>query len=106
MYVRYAIPEDEEYRDMTLEWVRANAYSKGTPHKTALRFRCLVNENLLFVAIPHHPQVSQQISTRTASHAHGFHPSPTHKGVYLDGHEQADVVQYCKLYLRNLKFWR
>ena len=38
-YVRYAVLEDEEYRDMTLEWIRANAYTKGSPNMPALRFR-------------------------------------------------------------------
>ena len=33
----------------------------------------------------------------------GFQPSQTHKGVYIDGHERADVVDYRKLYLRKLE---
>ena len=65
-----------------------------------------MNANLLPVVTQYHPQVPQQISTRTATrwlHALGFRPSPTHKGVYLDGHERADVVEYRKLYLRKLE---
>lgn len=50
--------------------------------------------------------MKQQISIRTAIHwlhALGFYPSQSHKSVYLDGHEQPDVVDYRKLYLRKLE---
>ena len=33
----------------------------------------------------------------------GFQPSQTHKGVYIDGHERADVVDYRKLYFHKLE---
>lgn len=33
----------------------------------------------------------------------GFSPSPIHKGVYIDGHECPDVVDYRNLYLRKLQ---
>ena len=105
-HARYVLLADEEYRDIALEWVRANAYSKGAPNLTALRFRCWVNESLLPIVQDHHPQVPAAISTRTARqwlHALGFQPSPAHKGVYFDGHEREDVVQYRSLFLRKLE---
>ena len=91
---------------MALQWVQPNSYSKGTPNMTAKLFCEWVNNHLLPVVVPYHPQVPEQISTRTATrwlHILGFQPSSTHKGVYLDGHEREDVVQYRKLYLRKLE---
>ena len=35
-------------------------------------------------------------------HKLGFHPTPYHKGVYVDGHEHHDVVNYSKLYMTKL----
>ena len=104
-YARYTILMDEEYCDTALEWVRANSFVKGSPNLTASRFRVWVND-VLPIVVQHHPQIKQQISVRTATrwlHALGFHPSQSHKGVYLDGHERADVVEYRKLYLRKLE---
>ena len=54
----------------------------------------------------HHPQVPADVSTRTTAcwlHHLGFAPSSTKKGVYIDGHEQSDVVDYRKIYLRKLE---
>ena len=31
-YVRYAVLQDQEYRDLALEWVRANSISNGSPN--------------------------------------------------------------------------
>lgn len=105
-YARYVVVKDEEYRDKALEWCRANSFVKGRPNMTASRFRVWVNEDLLPIVIQYHPQVRQQISVSTAArwlHTLGFHPSQSHKGVYFDGHERVDVVQYRKLYLRKLE---
>ena len=105
-YARYVVVKDEEYRDKALEWCRANSFVKGRPNMTASRFRVWVNETLLPIVVQYHPQVRQQISVSTAArwlHTLGFHPSQSHKGVYIDGHERVDVVQYRKLYLRKLE---
>ena len=105
-YTRYVVVMDEEYRDKALEWVRANSFVKGSPNLTAARFRIWVNDVLLPMVVQYHPQVRQQISVSTAArwlHALGFHPSQSHKGVYFDGHERVDVVEYRKLYLRKLE---
>ena len=34
-YTRSVVLDNEAYRDKALEWVRSNAYSKGTPNTTA-----------------------------------------------------------------------
>ena len=73
---------------------------------TAARLRVWVNNVLLPMVIQYHPQIKNTISTRTVTrwlHSLGFHPSQSHKGVYLDGHERADVVAYRTLYLRKLE---
>ena len=85
---------DEEYRDMALQWVQPNSYSKGTPNMTAKRLRGWVNYPLLTVVVQYHPQVPEQISTCTP--IHWLHVSH-HK------HTGEEVVQYHKLYLRKLE---
>ena len=32
----------------------------------------------------------------------GFHPQSYKKGIYIDGHEGSDVVEYLKMYLRKI----
>ena len=56
-----------------------------------------------------HPSIPDTISIRTGKtarrwlHKLGFDPCSTRKGVYIDGHERSDVVEYRKLYLRRLE---
>ena len=72
---------------------------------TAARLRVWVNNVLLPMVIQYHPQIKNTISTRIATrwlHSLGFHPSLSHKGVYLNGHERADVA-YHILYLSKLE---
>ena len=62
--------------------------------------------HLLPEVVLYHLEVLQKISTCTAMmwlYQIGFHPSPMHKGVYLDGHKREGVVEYWKLYLRKLE---
>ena len=66
-YARYIILDDEEYKDMALQWVRSNSYSKETPTMTAKLFCEWVNNHLFPVVVPYHLQVSEQITTRTAT---------------------------------------
>ena len=37
-YARSKVPDDKEYRDLALEWVRAHANVKGKPNITATDF--------------------------------------------------------------------
>ena len=65
-----------------------------------------INSNLLPSVREHHPNIPDSVSVRTARrwlHKLGFDPCSTKKGVYIDGHEQSDVVEYRKLYLRRLE---
>lgn len=89
-----------------MEWVRAHSFAKGSPNLTAARFRIWVNDVLLPLVAQHHPQIKQAISVWTAAHwlhALGFHPSQSHKGMYFDGHEQENIVDYRKIYLWKLE---
>ena len=88
---------------MTKLW---NCYFvKSSPNFTAACFRIWINDVLL-LAVQYHPQVTQQIFLSTAAHclhALGFHPSQSHKGIYINGHEWADIVEYRKLYIHKLE---
>ena len=104
-YERYVVVDEEEYRDKALKWIRENASSKGKPNLTATMFCSWVNAELLPHVRQHHPSVRQEISAVTATrwlHKLGFNPISTKKGVYIDGHERHDVVEYRKLFLRKL----
>lgn len=105
-YERYAIFADEEYKEMAMTWIQANNNVKGRPNMTAPMFRSWVVSTLLPQVRLHHPQVPSDVSNRTVArwlHQLGFEPSSTKKGVYIDGHERSDVVDYRKIYLRKLE---
>ena len=93
--------DDEECRSQAFGWLRQHSYAKGDPVMTRTRFAHWVNNSLLpNVHLP--PGFPHSISPRTASkwlHDLGFHPTPYRKGVYVDGHEREDVIQYRELYL-------
>ena len=51
------------------------------------------------------PNAPSKITARTAKHwldKLGFEQLSSKKGIYIDGHERADVVKYQKLYLKKL----
>ncbi|XP_065904950.1 uncharacterized protein [Dysidea avara] len=103
---RYHVMMDEQYRDLTLEWVRGHASVKGIPNMTARDFCNWANGTLLPLVREHHPSIPANVSLSTACrwlHKLGFQPSITKKGVYIDGHERKDVVEYRALYLRRLE---
>ena len=105
-YERYVVVDEEEYRDMALKWIRENASCKGKPNLTAKILSSWVNAKLLPHVRQHHPSVRQEISAVTATrwlHKLGFNPTSTKMGVYIDGHERQDVVEYRKLFLRKLE---
>ena len=105
-YERYVIIDDAEYKEMALGWIRSHTSVKGRPNMTAANFYSWVNSTLIPQVQLHHPQVPSSISERTAVrwlHQLGFQPASTKKGVFIDGHERSDVVEYRKLYLRKLE---
>ena len=70
----------------------------------ALDFCTWVNSSLLPKVVEHHPSAPTKISARTACrwlHSLGFQKVSYKKGIYKDGLERPDVVDYRKLYLRK-----
>ena len=64
---------------------------------TAGDFAKWVNNTLLPKARDYHPEMATSITPRTARnwlHNLGFEPRSSKKGVYIDGHERTDVVEY------------
>ena len=106
-YERLCVLKDEQCRKRALVWVQGHVYNKGGPVMTAADFVHFVNSSLLPSAeLPQ--SYPQYISLRTASswlHQLGFKPTSHRKGLYIDGHERKDVVEYRKLFLRKLKSW-
>ena len=104
-YERLCVLNDEDCRKKALAWVRGHVYNKGGPIMTAADFLHFVNSSLLPGA--HLPEgYPQQISLRTARswlHQLGFKPTPHRKGLYFDGHERKDVVEYRGIFLRKLE---
>ena len=82
-YARNKVLDDEEYRDLALEWARSHAYVKGKPNMTALDFCTWVNSSLLPKVVEHHPSAPTKISARTACrwlHSLGFQKVSSIKG--------------------------
>jgi len=78
---------DEQYRDMTLEWVWGNASVKGASNMIALEFCNWVDGTLLPLVREHHPNIPAKISVNTVCRWLGFQPSSIRKGVYIDEYE-------------------
>ena len=72
---------------------------------TAATFATWVNTDLLPNSYLS-PGFPRSITTRTAAkwlHNLGFSPRAYKKGLYLDGHEREDVIEYRKLYLQKIE---
>ena len=94
------------YKEMALTCVRSHSPVRDRPNMPAANFCSWVNSTLIPQVQLHHPQVPSSISNHTAVrwlHQLGFQPTSTKKGVFLDGHECSNVVEYRKLYLRKLE---
>ena len=98
------ILDDEKLRHDAATWVRSNASKKGEANMTAAKFCEWVNAELLpNASVP--PGCPLNIKPRTAVkwlHDLGFRPQMHKKGIYIDGHERSDVVEYRNLFLRKL----
>ena len=95
---------NEELNQTAAEYVRLNASVKGTPNMTAIDFCKWVNKSLL----PNsslEPGYPRKVSVETARrwlHHLGFEIITPRKGIFIDGHEQEDVVDYRKVFLRRM----
>jgi len=93
---------------MALSWVRSHSYKQGEPNMTSGGFCTWVNSTLLPKVLEKYPNAPKKITERTARRwlrSLGFEPTLTKKGVYIDGHERADVVEYRKLYIKKWDVW-
>ena len=85
---------DEQFRLQAREYVRANSCQRGEPNLTADMFQKWVKE-----------QFECEISTETARlwlRSLGFAQKYHKKGVYFDGHERQDVVEYRAQFVQQL----
>ena len=104
-HCRPYVMDDENCRKKALTWLRDRAYTKDQPSLTATMFASWVNTELLpNTHLP--PGFPHSITPRTARkwlHDLGFSPTLHKKGLYFDGHERQDVIEYRQIYLRKLE---
>ena len=89
-----AILHDEEFQLSARKYIRSNAYRKGAPNLTTEMFCKWVSDNF-----------SVNVSNETARrwlHYLGFNMNDHHKGVFFDGHDREDVVEYRNTLLKQL----
>ena len=82
---------DEDFQLSAHTYVRSNACKKGEPNLTSGMFAVWVNDL----------NISEE-TARLWLHSLGFGCTHHQKGVYFDGHERQDVVQYRSEFLTNL----
>ena len=100
-----SVLDDEDVASKATQWIRTHAYVKGEPVMTSGKFCTWVNSDL-FPTIQLPRGYPTSITDRTARkwlHKLGFSPTHYKKGVYVDGHERPDVIEYRKLYLKKLE---
>ena len=96
--------QNEDLNRKARQYVRENANVKGRPNMTATSFCRWVNLEL-FPSQVLDPGYPRRISVETARkwlHHLDFHVLDQKKGVYIDGHERDDVVDYRKKFLRKM----
>ena len=96
--------QNEELNEAASDYVRKNAVVKGRPNMTSIAFCRWVNESLLPNSIldPGYPRSVSIETARKWLHELGFEVLDKKKGIYIDGHEREDVVQYRQRFLRQL----
>ena len=85
---------DEEFRLKAREYVRSRAHRRGEPNLTANMFLGWIQET-------YHVDVCAE-TARLWLHNLGFSQTHHHKGMYFDGHERDDVVQYRHKFVQKL----
>ena len=86
---------DENFRLAARSYVRENAYIKGEPNLTVDKFALWVEK-----------EYQSKVHTETARrwlYNLGFGRVHHQKGVYFDGHDRSDVVQYRNDFLATMK---
>ena len=97
--------DDEICRKKALPWLHERAYDKAQPSMTAATFANWVNSDLLPNSVLP-PGFPRSITPRTARkwlHDLGFTPQLNKMGLYYDGHEREDVVEYRRIYFHKIE---
>ena len=92
---------DEKLNETVRKYVRENANVKGKANMTSVSFCKWVNEELLpnQVLEPGYPRKIGLETARKWLHHLEFHVLDQKKGVYIDGHERDDVIEYRQNFL-------
>ena len=96
--------QNEELNKKAVEYVRDNISVKGHPNLTTVTFCKWVNECFLpnCTLEPGFPRKISLETTRLWLHHLGFEVLTVRKGIFIDGHEQPDVIDARKLFLRKM----
>ena len=95
---------NEELNETIRKYVQENAALKGRPNMTAMSFTTWVNTELSPSQVLE-PGFPRNISVETGRkwlHELGFFIVDRKKGIYYDGHERKDVVEYRRKFLRKV----
>ena len=95
---------DEKLNETVRKYVRQNANVKGKANMTSVSFCKWVNEEFLpnQVLEPGYPRKIGLETARKWLHHLEFHVLDQKKGVYIDGHEGDDVIEYRQKFLRKI----
>ena len=99
---------DEGLKEKALSWIRANSCKKGQPNMAVSDFCHYINDMLLHPDGEENisPSFPREVSTETPQrwlHELGFSVKEKKKGMYVDGHDREDVVEYQNKFLEELK---
>lgn len=95
---------NEELNEKASNYVRENASVKGQPNLTIMMFRHWVN-NCLLPSSDLRDSFPKSIGYETARvwmHELGFRVINKKKGIFIDGHERPDVVEYRRKFIRRM----
>ena len=95
---------NEELNKLAADYVQNNSSVKGKPNMTTFDFWKWVNKTLLPNSTLE-PGFPRKVSVSTCQrwlHHLGFEVITPCRGIYYDGHEREDVVEYRKEYLRKM----
>ena len=95
---------NEDLNQKASEYVRSNASVKGRPNMTTIDFCKWVNKSLLpnWTLEPGFPRKISVETARKWLHHTGFDVLQAKKGIFVDGHERPDVIEYRQEFLRKM----
>ena len=91
----YSLIKNDEFCMSARDYVKKNSCIKGEPNLTAEMFR-------MWVKSEYNCDISGETARRWL-HSLGFRQVNHQKGIYFDGHEREDVVEYRKSFVEKLE---